>query len=668
MKNQNTHSKRSTQAPQVRNSKQTRKDFLELLRCYNVGKTKINKISKSPTSESNNSSESSDYSYLSEEFDSPKYSRMEFESAPKTKEEVLAILKPHKLPMKNFMQKLARIGAMCSLYNCFRDLTVLNISQTSPHLLKVFKSQPLIHKTIKQSIQIGLLKCVDNHFSEKKHICKKYLWNIEVKRIVLDLVQEYGINLHNEFKTLIKNAKNVSNFEIIDETVLNENVEKFGDKNFVEKTFNVDFSAGLRIAGCSDEQAKYLLYKKYPQLEYFQKMIDEDNIKFLSSEEDKIHQSVFMAKIKRTKYKNKKELITGISIREHNRFNQLHSRKNLITRLKMEGIDVSESDIPLTDINGNEWREDYLKKYFNDKGIEFFTYFDQKASIFTIQKFKNTGIWCDEDMYEELFGGELSKDERRLFKLIFPMRAMFDWSAKTIATKFKFEFGKIIPDVKSFNNAHSDKRVVVDGRVYEYSDILIEHFTKRLQDVMQNHKKNTTVFFDESCIFIKVVNYLRSKGYTVCRCFDGFWVGKKDVVLERDEIQKIVKSVAKWYFKKFYNHNEVSESEVISLPDNKNSQVIKSSNHECSNCSYNKFLFKVVNSTPKGVVNPPLYNSQSDVNVDSYMNATDVDVEVSQIQQEQFEEWDIDELTQEQKERIQENCDRSFEWRSNHQK
>ena len=220
-------------------------------------------------------------------------------------------------------------------------------------------------------------------------------------------------------------------------------------------------------------------------------------------------------------------------------------------------------------------------------------------------------------MYEELFGGELSKEERRLFKLLFPMRAMFDWSSRAIATKFKYEFGKIIPDVKSFNNAHSDKRVVVDGRVYEYSDILIEHFTKRLQDVMQNHKKNTTVFFDESCIFIKVVNYLRKRGYSVCRCFDGFWVGKKDVVLERDEIQKIVKSVAKWYFKKFYNHNEVSHNEVISLPDN-NSQVNKSRNHECSNCSYISSYFKVVNSTPKGVVNPPLLNTHEIYNVDVY--------------------------------------------------
>ena len=117
MKNQNTHSKRLTQAPQVRNSKQTRKDFLELLRCYNVGKTKINKISKSPTSESNNSSESSDYSYLSEEFDSPKYSRIEFESAPKTKEEVLAILKPRKLPMKNFMQKKKKKKVTSSEYS-----------------------------------------------------------------------------------------------------------------------------------------------------------------------------------------------------------------------------------------------------------------------------------------------------------------------------------------------------------------------------------------------------------------------------------------------------------------------------------------------------------------------------------------------------------------------
>lgn len=127
------------------------------------------------------------------------YSRIEFESAPKTKEEVLAILKPLKLSKKCFMQKLARIGAMCSLYNCFQDLTVLNISQTSPHLLKVFKFTPLIHKTIKQSIQIGLLKCVDNSFSKKRHICKKYLWNIEVKRIVLDLVQEYEINSYNGF-------------------------------------------------------------------------------------------------------------------------------------------------------------------------------------------------------------------------------------------------------------------------------------------------------------------------------------------------------------------------------------------------------------------------------------------------------------------------------------
>lgn len=139
------------------------------------------------------------HNYSRIEFDSQKYSRMEFDSAPQTKEDVLAILKPQRLSKSSFIQKLARIGAMCSLYNCFRDLTVLNISQTSPHLLKVFKSQPLIHKTIKQSIQIGLLKCVDNHFSEKRHICKKYLWNIDVKRIVLDLVQEYGINLHNEF-------------------------------------------------------------------------------------------------------------------------------------------------------------------------------------------------------------------------------------------------------------------------------------------------------------------------------------------------------------------------------------------------------------------------------------------------------------------------------------
>ena len=148
-----------------------------------------------------------------------------------------------------------------------------------------------------------------------------------------------------------------------------------------------------------------------------------------------------------------------------------------------------------------------------------------------------------------MFGGKLSADRRNLYKHNFSMQGMFDWSARSI-------YGKLSEYLVRFNTAHSDLSRVENGRVVTYAEQLITHYHGKLQALMHNPNKTTSIFLDESCIYAIVAHILRKNGYNVLQVYDCFWVGHKDYYTDKELVNDAVKKVAKWYFDKYYGQKK----------------------------------------------------------------------------------------------------------------
>ncbi len=455
------------------------------------------------------------------------WAESEFADACQSKAEVLSRISPRFKAKKYVAETVAKLGAFCDQYKFLPHLSIIRVSTVGGAMFRIFKSQTVVSRLLKEAEKIGLVKTVDQSYSNTQHYVKTRLLNKNVLHFCMELVADFNINPANN--ELLQRARFVRNYvegeESYDQST--EEAEKF-DADFVDNTFNVDFSAGLRVAGCSDKQALALVHAKYPQLMETQKIIDEDNLSLPTE-----CQVSFRPNITRSK----SGFITKIGIRACSPFCGYPSRTKALELKK----DVSK-------FNG-VWREDYVRDHFLKNGVTQFCEYDVSASIYTLNYFKQTGEWVDGDTYELMFGGRLSSDRRNLYKHNFSMQGMFDWSARSI-------YAKLSEYLVRFNNAHSDLSRVEDGRVVTYAEQLITHYRDRLQTLMNNSNKSTSIFLDESCVYAIVAHVLRQHGYDVLQVYDCFWVGKKDYYIDRDFVNDVVKKVAKWYFNKYYGQKK----------------------------------------------------------------------------------------------------------------
>ena len=450
-----------------------------------------------------------------------------------------------------FLRNLTLLGSLCEMFKYATSrhrVTVLNISTTGSNMLAVFKSPMVVSRILKMSDGVGLTKIVEDkyRFNCRNPYCRKRAWNKTVQDLVCGLVDKHGLNKVVQEAVSVDNMDEAAVIPVGDvgdgdaepvsdgadageaetEKDAEKDIEKDYGADFVKNHYYVDLSAKLMIGHCSDETALKIIHEKYPQIRDYQLLADQMNANL-----DEINKIRFNLNLRRSP----KGYITRIGIRATNRACQFHSKENALKR----GEDVSSYD--------GVWREEYLDYYFKKHNVVRWMEFDQKASIYYLANFKWNGKFETGDMYEKMFGCKLSDEQRSLFKLCFAMRAAFDVSAKAVYCKLKDRLG-------DFDATHSDKAVVNEnGEVEPYSLQLIRQYYNRVQEVMHNPRKNTSIFLDESCIYLDVVNHIRKFGYEVIQVYDAFYIGSKNGCLpSRQQVQNVINHFTKQYFERYY--------------------------------------------------------------------------------------------------------------------
>ena len=471
------------------------------------------------------------------------------------------------LGKRYFLRHLTLLGSLCEMFKYATSrhrVTVLNISTTGSNMLAVFKSPMVVSRLLKMSDKVGLTKIVGAkfRFNCRDSYCRKRAWNKAVQDLVCGLVDKYDLNNVVKEKVSASNideaavipvgdvcdadvvdavgdvgAEPVSDGPDAEEGDAEKDIEKDYGVDFVKNHYYVDLSAKLMIGHCSDETALQIIHDKYPQIRDYQLLADQMNANL--DEINKIH---FNLNLRRSR----KGYITRIGIRATNRACQFHSKENALKR----GEDVSSYD--------GVWREEYLNWYFKKHNVVRWMEFDQKASIYYISNFKWNGKFETGDMYEKMFGCKLSDEQRSLFKLCFAMRAAFDVSAKAVYCKLKDRLG-------DFDATHSDKAVVNEnGEVEPYSLQLIRQYYNRVQQVMHNPRKNTSIFLDESCTYMDVVNHIRKFGYVVVQVYDAFYIGSKNGYLPtKEQVQNVINHFTKSYFERYCKSSSSSPSNPL---------------------------------------------------------------------------------------------------------
>lgn len=494
-------------------SKNVAADFTELLRCLIS-----NEVASTPFSNANFKS----------------YDESLFANACKSEEEL-----KRKLGKRYLYRHLTLLGSLCEMYKFVTSrehVSTVNIPTTGKNTLAVFKSPMVVSRLLKLSDKIGLTVVVGEkyQFNCRASYCRKRAWNKQVQDLICQMVEKYGLN---EAVAKAVAVENLEDGETDDPVPVEEetsetgscekDIEKDYGADFVATHYNVDLSAKLMIGHCSDETAKGLIYAKYPQVKVYQALADKMNVNL-----DGMNRVRFSLNIRHSA----KGYITKIGCRATNKVCQLHSKE----KAEKLGRDVTHFD--------GLWREEYLKWYFNEKGITNWMEYDQKASIYFLSNYKWNGVFETEDLYAKMFGCKLTDEQRRLFKLCFTMRASFDTSAKAVYCHLK-------ENLNAFDKKHMDKAVVCsNGEIEPYSLQLIRFYYNRVQDVMHNTNKNTSIFLDESCIYMDVVNHIRKHGYDVVQVYDAFYIGSKEGLLPTSkQVQNVIEYYAKRYFKSFYN-------------------------------------------------------------------------------------------------------------------
>lgn len=359
------------------------------------------------------------------------------------------------------------------------------IATTSRTLLNYFQKPYNISTFLQRATAVELIWCSNtdynfwNTLKGEENYSKKYIINREVMSLVKEVCKKYKIEVDLAIKNTVDTADEASILGI-PSRIINR----------------IKFGSGLRIPkSLSDSQITAALYYNYPWLKRYQEKADKMN-QFLTPE----NQIKFNITINRSKY-----FITKLGIRATNRIVSLKEHENENRNYK--GI----------------WRKDYLKGYF---GGESYFHFDVKSSIYRVQYLLNHGTWLsnDIDLYQEIATRKFrSNFDRETFKH-YSMYNFFDTSSASI-----------------YN--HNIEHLPQSQRSYE--DKEIRDYIKRARDKFNQvigESCRSEIFLHESCIYLDVVEVLRSRGIKVVQIYDSFYTDQ-----EVSDMESIVQEAASNY-------------------------------------------------------------------------------------------------------------------------
>ena len=196
----------------------------------------------------------------------------DFKGCPETETDILNLL-PKQPKYRD--RELGKLGALWDKFKWAKHGQILNVSCTSTYLLQVFKNHVQASRVLILSDKVGLTITVDEKYrfgAEKKewNYSKKKAFNHHVGKMIDQLCSKFNINPSTNKHR--KRASVVQNIDDNLEVKLNNLTDD--QKKHLLNTYNIGFSAGMRVPGLTEKTALELLHLKYPQIRDTQKIIE----------------------------------------------------------------------------------------------------------------------------------------------------------------------------------------------------------------------------------------------------------------------------------------------------------------------------------------------------------------------------------------------------------
>lgn len=397
-----------------------------------------------------------------------------------TQEELIHILG------RKWRNNLKELSLLCNKYKLLPDNfhDAIAMSCNSKFLTKLYGYPMKVNRILQMARNIGLLELASNYVVFNHNNNQSFTYRINKE--ILNLVLETNV-LYNGEEGEIEEGDN-----IIKETNMSKQLD-------LSKLQYVTINAKKRprqLLDLSEEELVELLYLRYPQIRYYQNIVEEINT--ANNWKGSVYEIKFEPNIEHHYSYNK------FSIRYTSEYACYPKETREIINKDMLG-------------------EDYYK-------------YDVNASILRVTYLLNNGTWMDYsgDIYKYLYGNEFaSRDDRREFKTI----------CNTVYfTSTAIEAARRFIDRKKLDNYNDELLNIFEDLKTKINNVIGKSY-------------NSEVFMHESCIYIGAIKMMMEFGYKVLPIYDCFCFNKQHdngtVEIDVNTMRVCIEASAKDYYNKF---------------------------------------------------------------------------------------------------------------------
>ncbi len=383
---------------------------------------------------------------------------------------------------KRFGKYLAFVDAAKAGGRSKRYCTVLPLATTSSVLLRIWGSDQLVSKALKELVAIGLIRTYDDYY--QTGVCKTYAYFVENEAKLVEYCEGKGIP-----KFVPEDEQKLTKAE---EARFRERCEKVYTEDFRK---SVAFKSRTKLArptgvgaGAFVKDLREMLYENYPGLRHYQRLAHEINERF---------------------YKDEPEF--RISFRPKFHWNDAENPKG--RRSYVNGIGIRAANSLCSAKKGDEVVGSEDKRAFRSQILDRYGFNFEKditSSVPRVAYALNHGGWLKEsvDLYRKIYeeydpsGGDFDAQRDAIKGLFF--RAYFDTTDNKLGW-------------------HVWDKMVQDGATRDEVYAEMAKLRRAMERVLGAERHDNYVFFVESCIYIDVLYVLLSKGYKVWLVFDCFY-------------------------------------------------------------------------------------------------------------------------------------------------
>ncbi len=384
---------------------------------------------------------------------------------------------------RKWRNNIKELALLCNKYKLLPDNfhDAIALSCNSKFLIKLYGYPMKVNRILQMARNIGLLELVSNYASFNHNINQSFTYRINKE--LLNLILETNV-LYNGERRGIRERDN-----IIKETNMSKQLD-------LSKLQYVTINAKKRprqLLDLSEEELIELLYLRYPQIRYYQNIVEEINT--ANNWKGSLYEIKFEP-----------------NIEHHYSYNKFSIRYT--SEYACYPKEARET------LNKDMLGEDYHK-------------YDVNGSIFRVTYLLNNGSWMDYsgDIYKYLYGNEFeSREDRNEFKTI--CNTVYFTSTAVEATR------RFI-DRKKLDGYNDELLNIFDALKFKLNDVIGKSY-------------NSEIFMHESCVYIGAIEKMMSLGYKVLPIYDCFcFNNKQSKDIDLLTMKAMISVAAEEYYNKF---------------------------------------------------------------------------------------------------------------------